>query len=269
MTRTITKARMLGLVAASALFFGGPAMAQTRTFEKGSLIIPMDTDYQDQGMFKAYGLLYRILLADIQVYWIIAPDKDFGGTDMTTSARDVQTSDVIDQHGYRGGPFVVESQDATSAMAVITAWQDASDVTVHQATASFDGYVSRIMTVAPTIAVFADGNEDIAFGYLNAAAIPDSAGQTWPDRKDKDRLYPGYPDVLSVAEVRGPSVDVNDDGALFDSEGLPMYCQLMTMHWGVNERDDAALVVEVAVLTAALVAEVVIGPRIEVKASSA
>ncbi len=74
-----------------------------------------------------------------------------------------------------------------------------------------------------------------------AAGIPDSLGQEWPDKKDKDGLYEGYPDVLSVAEVRGPTDTDNKDGALFDANGEPVYCELMTMHWDVKDRDEAAI----------------------------
>ncbi len=226
---------------AVAVLVPGPARAQSKQFAAGSLIIPMDVDYQDEGMFKAYGMLYQLLLHDVPVYWVIRLDKEWGGVDFEAEAQDVQSGQDIGTHGYRGGPFVVDSEDATRALAVVSAWQAEHVTTVHRATAPFTGYVSKLMTVAPTIAVFADGNEDIAFGYLNAAGIPDSLGQAWPDRKDPDRLYPGYPDVLSVEEVRGPDPDDPSDGALFDDNGLPVYCQLMTMHWGVNERDEGAI----------------------------
>ena len=37
-----------------------PAAAQPVTFPADSLIIPMDTTYQDYGMLKAFGLVYRL-----------------------------------------------------------------------------------------------------------------------------------------------------------------------------------------------------------------
>ncbi len=228
-------------VTAAALLTSVPAKAQSRHFDEGSLIIPMDIDYQDDGMLQAYGLLYQLLLYDVTVYWTIRSDKDFGEADFVASARDLATDEAVEEHGYRGGPFVVDVQDAECALEIVTQWQAEHVTAVHRASAAFDAEVSRVLTVAPTIAVFADGNEDIAFGYLNAAAIPDSLGQAWPDRKDNSREYPDWPDVLSVEEVRGPTTDSDTDGALFDDQALPRYCQLMTMHWGVNERDDDAI----------------------------
>ncbi|MBN1944530.1 MAG: DUF11 domain-containing protein [Bradymonadales bacterium] len=218
------------------------ARAEPQTFEAGSLIVPMDIDYQNDGMLKAFGLLYRLLLNDVTVYWVIDPDKEVGGTDFFASAVDTaDDSVVVESHGYRGGPFVVDAGQADEALLIVQAWQLQHVTTVHRATAPFEGVVSKTMTVAPTIAVFADGNELIAFGYLNAAAIPDSFGQSWPIERDRTTRYPGYPDVLNVAEIRGPTTENRADGALFDDQGLPVYCQLMTMHWGVNERDDDAI----------------------------
>ncbi len=224
-----------------ALVCGTSVRAAPRTFDEGSLIIPMDIDFQDEGMFEAFGLLYQLLLADVAVHWIISPSKEAYGIDFTASATDVSTQDVIADHGYRGGPFVVAAEQADAALDVVETWQTSHVTTVHITTAQFTGDVNRTLTVAPTIGVFADGNEDIAFGYLNAAAIPDSLGQAWPDQKDKDVIYPGFPDVLSVEEIRGPSDTNHTDGVLFDDQGLPVYCELMTMHWGEKDRDEAAI----------------------------
>ena len=46
------------LVAACALVLSlaAPARADVRTFETGSLIIPMDLAYQDTGLLQSYGL---------------------------------------------------------------------------------------------------------------------------------------------------------------------------------------------------------------------
>ena len=35
---------------------------------KDALIIPMDTKYQDKGMFKAYGLVYKLLQSNIPIH---------------------------------------------------------------------------------------------------------------------------------------------------------------------------------------------------------
>ncbi|PKN21364.1 MAG: hypothetical protein CVU65_17010, partial [Deltaproteobacteria bacterium HGW-Deltaproteobacteria-22] len=214
------------------------AHAATTTFPADSYIIPMDTTYQDSGMLKAFGLVYQLLLHQIRVYWIILPGKVHGQADFTASAVDVPSNAVITNHGYRGGPFVIHADDAAAALPIITAWKSTRITTVHRATAPFVGDVSKTMVVAPRLAIFADGNEDIAFGYLNAAGIPDSTGAVWTSTS---------PDYLTPTEVAG-SLLVPNDGALFDSSGTPLFCQMMSMHYDVKAAQQAladAVVAEV------------------------
>lgn len=195
--------------------------------EVGALIIPMDTTYQDSGTFRAFGLVYELLAAGIPVGWAIEPGKAFGDPDFTASATDNQTGAVIANHGYRAGPWIIDAADAPAALPIIDAWQVAyPQTTVHVATAPFMANIARYLIAAPSIAMFADGNQSIARTYVQAAHIPDSAGDyAWPDAS---------PDMLSVAEVAGPTDVDHQDGALFDADGDPQYCQLMSMHWGVN-----------------------------------
>lgn len=168
--------------------------------------------------------------------------------------------DVIGTHGYRGGPFVIDAADRTAALAIIDVWNDQSQwgsapwavrsefnvVTVHETTAEFTGWVRKEMIVAPTIAVFSDGNEDIATGYLRAAGIPQSNGMEFPPNKcGADDCGPGTdnPDMLTVPSIMGDMGTCDNlnydhkNGALFTADGLPAYCQIMSMHWGVNDRE--------------------------------
>ena len=273
-----------------------PARGAARTFDAGSLIVPMDLTYQDSGMFQAYGLLFQLLRQGIEVHWVIDPLKvwhsapcdsagdectwdceeegsgvkcpyptaspDFyvGATVLWDSAGVAPPDTVITLHGYRGGPFVIDSADATAALEIINVWNDQSlwaanpwaqravfnVVSVHQATDGFEGWVKKSMTAAPTIAVFSDGNEDIAAGYLRAAGIPQSNGSEFPDAKcGADNCGPGTenPDMLTVESVIGdmgtcdaPNLD-HRNGALFNADGVPAYCQIMSMHWNVNDRE--------------------------------
>ena len=283
--------------ASSALLLlaGGPAAADDKTFDEGSLIIPMDRTYQDTGIYQAYGLLYELLRQGVHVYWVIDQEKtwhqercdDDGnecawdceeeGSDVKctyptaspdfTVAAQVVWSDagdpggtVIPSHGYRGGPFVVDAADRDDALAIIDAWNDqnlwddnewaARDVvgvvTVHETTASFTGNVKKEMIAAPTIAVFSDGNEDIATHYLRAAGIPQSTGDEFPDGAcGDDDCGPGTdnPDMLTLPAVAGdmgtcdaPNMD-HRNGALFKDNGEPAYCQIMSMHWDVSKRE--------------------------------
>jgi uncharacterized repeat protein (TIGR01451 family) len=208
------------------LIFSCSTARGQETFSKGSLIIPMDTTYQDQGMFKAFGLLYQLLKADIPVHWVIKSPKALGDADLTTSSTDFSSSASVPSHGYRGGPFVVSSELATAASPVIMAWQASNTTTVHIAEQDFSGRTGRLLTAAPTIAVIADKNQGIAFGYLNAAGITDRNGNVWSDTS---------PDVLTIEGIRGPTDTKHNDGTLFLPSGQPAFCQIMTMHWGVKE----------------------------------
>jgi hypothetical protein len=221
------------LVASTALaLVARTAEARELTFEPGSLIIPMDTTYQPLGLFKAFGLIDKLLLANVPIHWAIKPGKMVGNpgdADFVASAVDVQTGDVIANYGYRGGPFLIEAANATEAKPIVAEWQASNVTVVHRTSATFDAPIARTLTAAPTIGVFADGNENIAFGYLNAAGILDRNGKAWPDGKLGD--YTAYPDVLTEEDVAGPSFTNPRDGRLFDANGVPVFCQIMTMHW--------------------------------------
>jgi uncharacterized repeat protein (TIGR01451 family)/MYXO-CTERM domain-containing protein len=214
------------LVVCGVLCLSAEGLAQT-TFKAGSLVIPMDTTYQDSGMLKAYGLVYALLKGDLPIHWVIKAQKALGAADVTVSSKDFKVPTAAFSHGYRGGPFVVEAAHAAKASPIITAWQAANPaVAVHVTQADVTARTGRLLTAAPTIAVIGDGSEAIAFKYLNAAGIPDRLGALWTKNS---------PDVLTIAEVAGPTTTKHDDGALFRPSGKPNYCQIMTMHWGVNQ----------------------------------
>lgn len=230
---TTTRRLTALLILFAATVWTAPAGATS--FAKGALIIPMDNTYQGAGMLKAYGLLYKLLLSDVPVHWVILAKKKVTDADFTVAATDLKTSAAIPSHGYRGGPFVVAVTHATKAKLIISAWQAKHTTTVHVAATGFSGRTGRLLTAAPTIAVIADKNELVAFNYLNAAAIPDSKGGSWPLAKDKTGKYAGYVDVHSTSAIAGPTTTNHKDGTLFRTSGVPAYCQVMTMHWGVKE----------------------------------
>ncbi|MDC0674883.1 DUF11 domain-containing protein [Nannocystis radixulma] len=205
-----------------------PLSASAADFAAGSLVIPMDTDYQDLGMLRAYGLVYELLRQGVPVHWAIKAGKAYGDDDFVASATDVASGAVIADHGYRGGPWVIDAADAVDALPIVEAWQqDNPDVAVHEASEGFTTDVAQTLVIAPTIAMMADGNQKIARKYMMAAGIPDSVGDYgWPDAS---------PDMLDPEELSGPTEDNMRDGALFDAEGDPVYCQFMSMHWGVND----------------------------------
>ena len=103
-----------------------PAAPPTN-FAAGSLIIPMDADTsgnhasfnQNLGMWKAYGLVYKLLQNGIPVRWGIKEaktaitDVDFSAT----SVRDKRTGTALGAWDYRGGPFIIDSADAAARAA--------------------------------------------------------------------------------------------------------------------------------------------------------
>jgi hypothetical protein len=273
-----------------------------RTFDPGSLIIPMDLSYQDHGVFQAYGLIYQLLRQGIKVYWVIDPDKHWhtnvgdqplacdtaqnecawdcaeegsgikcpyptASPDFFASSQvvwdgdgNLNPGDPINLHGYRGGPFLIDAADRDAALTIINAWNDPAlwtgnpwaqrtvfnVVSVHEVTSAFSGYVRKEMIAAPTIAVFGDGTETVATGYLRAAGIPQSNGDEFPTQICGDipcGPATANPDMLTVASVAGdmgtcenPNMD-HRNGALFTADGLPAYCQIMSMHWDSGDRE--------------------------------
>jgi uncharacterized repeat protein (TIGR01451 family)/uncharacterized protein (TIGR03382 family) len=208
----------------------------SQSFATGSLIIPMDTAYQDNGMLKAFGLVNELLKAGVPVEWVAQTGKAVGGTDFIASATDLQTAAVITNYGYRGGPFVVDSSRRTAALSVINPWQASNTTIVHSATTSFTADVRRTLTAAPRIAVFTDGFENIAFRYLNAAGIKDSINQAWPGGVLAN--YSAYPDAVTEADITGMTIGgippPNPAKRLLRADGTPNYCNTTSMHYNVS-----------------------------------
>lgn len=260
--------------------------AQVRTFQAGSLIVPMDVQYQNHGMLQAYGLVYRLLQHRIPVYWIVAYDKTLraecdpdagcpwdcadpiegGPCRFLTFSPDFEATatvvwddaglrppgQLLPPHGYRGGPFVIDSADAAAARAVIDAWNDPAlwpvapwaerdlfaVVSVHEAQAPFDAPVPSLsgpLDHPPRPAIAADGEEAMFAAVLRAAGIPMSNGAAFLDVPcDPGACGPGTerPDLLPL-ELLNPERDscLGDTPftaltSLLDRAGLPRYTNL-------------------------------------------
>ncbi|MFH0900666.1 MAG: MopE-related protein [Pseudomonadota bacterium] len=186
-------------------------------FAAGSLIVPMDLDYQDAGMLRAYGLVYRLLQRRIPVYWVISKGKAHNEPDFSTTesapglaATVYPSGTAVPQHAYRGGPFVIDEPDSAAAKAVIDTWRvdfPAPVVAVHESSAPFTGHVKLRLVAAPTVAMVADGFQKVARAYMKAAGIPDSTGDlAWADASA---------DMLDEAELAGATIgpDIAEVGA--------------------------------------------------------
>lgn len=231
--------RMVAGAMLVASVLGCPDARAASTFDAESLVIPMDTagdDDQDEGMLRAYGLVYTLLRNGIPVHWVIAPGKAAGGVDVTIAGGSLIESvefgtAVPAPRDYRGGPFVVADEDAAAAMPIIQAWQaTAGDATVvHRlVSGSIVADVARTLTAAPRLAILKDGNEQIAMNDLNAAGIPDATGVAWSASS---------PDLLTEADVAGPTTTADDDGVLFVG-GIPRYCHLSAIHYNATATTD-------------------------------
>jgi uncharacterized repeat protein (TIGR01451 family)/MYXO-CTERM domain-containing protein len=217
------------LVAASIMIWSPNTFADD--FESGSLIIPMDIDFQNTGMLRAYGLVYELLRIGIPVQWSIREGKLYGESDFSAVVNDFGTGAPIGEHGYRGGPFVVNASDSVQAIDVVTAWQlQYPETNVHQATEAFSADVARYLVAAPNIAILNDYYTDIPIQCLQAAGIPDSElSLDWGL---------GSPNILEASELAGSTEISHNDGSLFDEDGDPVYCQLISGHWGIAEAND-------------------------------
>ncbi|MDP2312892.1 MAG: hypothetical protein Q8P41_08305 [Pseudomonadota bacterium] len=219
----------------AALTFAPPASAGDITaFDAGALVVPMDTAWQDEGILDAYGFVYALLREGIEVHWVIDSTKVYDGEDLVDLPTYLTTETTADatNRSFSGGPFVVAAADAAAAQVVLDAWQSAGwDAVAYYTSAAMDMDVSRTLFVAPSIAIFEDGNEDIAWDYLNAAGIPDFDGNEW----DASSAY-----NLSEADMVGVSGSAGD-GALFDDEGYPAYCHLNAMHWDESSAEDVVM----------------------------
>lgn len=198
--------------------------ALVTSFAAGSLIIPMDIASQNNGTLRAFGLLDRLLRANVTVHRVALTGKAAGAIDFSATVSQQETGVALGTVNYRAGPFVIAAADVTPPVVTLVNTYLASDVVtnVHVATAAFSADVQRTLVAAPRIAVLRDGNEAIAYGYLNAANILDSAGSVWSNTS------PGSLTLAAAAGVTGGAFD----SALI-SGGQPAFEQLTSMHYTV------------------------------------
>lgn len=106
--------------------------AEDRTFASGSVIIPMDSQNQDEvndGIFEAYGLVYELLVQGITVHAIIKEDKTSNdepdlvttGVMVTVVAGETYVPVLPLPEQYAGGPFMIEAADAATVLNIIAA----------------------------------------------------------------------------------------------------------------------------------------------------
>jgi len=151
-----------------------PATPNIETIPSGSLVIPMDNDKQNIGVpfnLKAYGLVQRLLKSNIPVKWIIRAGKGKDAVDFSATAeRVLPSAQAVAQVEFRGGPFVVEAQFASQAMAVASSF--GNNVAVYRLVEAAQADVRY--TLAQRAFVFVandDNNATIHTDVLNAAGF--------------------------------------------------------------------------------------------------
>ena len=174
------------------------------TFPANSLIIPMDTTYQDCGTWPAFGLIYQLLLNGVPVSWAIAdPKTAYNQTDFvgpasaiilnspiptTCSGGNPVPATVPASYAFTAGPYIIDGTDPAilaTATSVINAWWAGgaghspivNQPVVIKATSSFTATVNIVLNKAPVIAIEdVTPYETIAEGYMTTAGIPQSTG---------------------------------------------------------------------------------------------
>jgi hypothetical protein len=236
MRRAFARLAVSVLVLLALLGLAPAAMAAPTAFAPGTLIVPMDATYQNFGMFKAYGLVYRLLQNGVPVRWAIGDPKSpdlFNGVDFSATTIDRYTSAPIGSpYSYRGGPFIIDSADVAAASPIIAAWRaaNANQPAIHQATATFTANVDITLRSAPRIALEAI-NAGIAVAYFNAAGIPDGKGSVWSSAS---------PNILTVGLIGCNNTSASScpavvgDSALFQMGGClsRQYDVFVTPHNG-------------------------------------
>src|SRR5215831_19199936 len=109
-------------------------------------------------MWKAYGLVNRLLQNGVPVNWAIKPfssPKSFNDIDFTvTTVTDKRTGTSLGSWDYRGGPFIINAADVPAANPIITAWwaANANQPNIHVVGADTTANVDVILRSAPLIA---------------------------------------------------------------------------------------------------------------------
>ncbi len=251
-----------------------PSPARGRTFEAGSLIIPMDLTYQDTGMLQAFGLVAMLVRHGVPVHRVIAAGKlrigwhaDCAAVSRVLyddSGRD-PPDDPPSTRDYYTGPFVIDAADAVRAMPILKAWNEPRrwvtnpwaarsvfrTVSIHEATHPFDGNVSNTLVHVPRPAILADSREGEYARILRAAGIFQSDGAEFSDAPClPGSCGPGTarPEFLPLSALMGDATPCFSnhgtapgahfaDTTLFDAQGRPRFALVAAAGWTAEERE--------------------------------
>lgn len=250
LTTSLITAAGLALTGVSTCGPQGPA---ARDFAAGSLVIPMDNCYQkrdasassqtvgcngaaDDGVFRAYGLVYFLLKHNVPVYWAIdntkgsatAVDVAVAKPASSAAAQKMTWSNgsfadvALGANGinYIGGPFIVDASDV-AALNVLTLLQSDPDfakfkaeaiVDLHKVLNGFHAAQVQLLTGPPpklailniTAPVSGKTSSNVMYQYAVAA------GLSWPCKGDGDcagGLGPSCDKAAVLAYLASPGGD--------------------------------------------------------------
>ncbi len=136
------------------------AISSTELIPAGSYVIAMDDALQGGGNFnlKTYGLLVRLLHADVPLKWAIKSGKSKDGTDFSVNASRIKpSSQGSSSRNFKAGPIIVYPGFESQALAVINAY--GNNVNVYQMSDSKSIEIYSDLTHKPKAAVLSDGGE--------------------------------------------------------------------------------------------------------------
>ncbi|MBU3675802.1 MAG: tandem-95 repeat protein, partial [Chitinophagaceae bacterium] len=161
MIRHLSFLKKMALVSCLVLLFSFTTWAETKTFKSGSFIINMGVVPQTVANgLRPYGMIYNLLRAqNVPVYWVINQNKIKDGTDFTYNGV-----------AYKGGTFIIDVQNRTSAVdAIISSWVS-SGVVGNTTVSPLTVDVTYTINVVPRWTLDAT-NGKIAEAFLTAAGI--------------------------------------------------------------------------------------------------
>ena len=258
------------LLAALALPLTAPTCSSggggLHAFSANSIIIPMDACYQrdtgttlpgycvgtaqsgDDGILKAYGLVYFLVKHGIAVYWVIDPNKTaVTGVDMTLvdsvepvthynwAGATTSFMGGAKQIDYRGGPFVVDGVDHDTVINLLqndpdfAQFKTAKHVDLHVANSAFQAPVAKALAgLPPTLALLnitggADQQNSLGVltDYLTLAGLNFSGASGTAAGPTHGAIY----DTLATSDFLS---NLPDGGSLLQANG---YKLLWVPHW--------------------------------------
>jgi len=155
------------------------------TFDKGTIIIPMDS-MQDSGsstdyypaQVRAYGLVYWALSSGIPVFWAANATKGYGGPDfsaLTDNDGNPNVNGTVIVRSYGGGPFLIRDPDPNTSyneawdmLKAIALKNGYMDVKIHelQAALMLDPWDVYELARAPRVAL---RNDSRSVGWTSPA----------------------------------------------------------------------------------------------------